>query len=221
MLYLKDAGLIIAKKPQREKNALVSLVTKRYGCLQALATGLRRPDSRLLGATEPGTFGTVYLAVHHGKTLGHGVIRLLSMLPYRLPGRGFRQHPYLGLWALRLLRTRPLLECSKEFWSLLEKLDRHLVAESRGFQVWFALQFFHELGEAPNFDSCNKCGYQLSATSYHSKGELYCPKCSKPSYEPVTSKDLQLIKKIAASNTPLYPYPTVLKRLVAARLKQK
>jgi GxxExxY protein len=162
MIYIKDEGIIITKKPYKEKEAIVVILTKKYGKIKALATGLRRPQSRILGFSEPGTIAKFYFAVSSSKSmLSSNIVRLLSILAWRMPGKGFGEHPYLFLWALRFLSTLNILEISDGLWDLILTLDKMILKEPRGFQVWFILKILDELGEMPNFEHCQKCNQSL------------------------------------------------------------
>ncbi|MEK7673852.1 MAG: DNA repair protein RecO [Patescibacteria group bacterium] len=235
MLYLKDEGIIITKKPYKEKDSIVIILTKKYGKVRALATGLRKQESRLLGLSEPGTIAKFYFAVSSGKSIvSSNIIRLLSILGWKFPGKGFKENPYLFLWALRFLGTANILEISDELWDIILNLDRAILKDPRGFQVWFVLKVLEELGEVPNFEFCAKCGVALCdkiplgnrSKNFIAKpndiffynANLYCSKCRKPSYESISQKDLFLIKRLIESQEPIFPYPKQLHKILTKQL---
>lgn len=54
-------GMVIAQSPIGEYDRRVVLLTLEKGKISAFARGARRPNSRLIGASQPMTFGTFYL----------------------------------------------------------------------------------------------------------------------------------------------------------------
>ena len=59
-------GIVIKRQEIGETNLLVTLFTRRFGKLVALAKGVRRINSRRAGSLEPATQGVFFFA--HGKT---------------------------------------------------------------------------------------------------------------------------------------------------------
>lgn len=54
-------GMVIAQSPIGEYDRRVVILTLEKGKISAFARGARRPNSRLIGASQPMTFGTFYL----------------------------------------------------------------------------------------------------------------------------------------------------------------
>ena len=51
-------GMVIAQSPIGEYDRRVVILTLEKGKISAFARGARRPNSRLIGASQPMTFGT-------------------------------------------------------------------------------------------------------------------------------------------------------------------
>jgi recombinational DNA repair protein (RecF pathway) len=212
MIYLKTEGLILGKHPKGETDALIYILTKKFGSLNLIARGLRKTDSRLLGLCQAGTVAKIFFATnfrHH---------QLISLLGYKFPGLGFKRYPYIYLWTMYFLRSWKFLEISESFWQSLIKLEQQLSHQPRGFQIWFSLQILKELGAEPNFRFCHQCGRLLSQ-AFYLNATIVCFHCRKPSYEQLSQDDLTQLQQLANSRQPIYPYPVAAKTILNHHIK--
>ncbi|MEM2987685.1 MAG: recombination protein O N-terminal domain-containing protein [Candidatus Bathyarchaeia archaeon] len=213
MIYLKTEGLILAQRPKGEADAIVHILTKKFGLLNLIARSLRKANSRLIGLCQTGNAAKIFLG-----TSNYQQYQLISLLGYKFPGQGFKRYPYLYLWALRFLKSWNWFEISEPFWQTLVKLDQQLNHQPRGFQIWFSLQVLKELGAEPNFQFCHNCGRPLLEAFCHGS-RLVCRNCKRPSYNQLSQAELNQLKRLVNSPQPVYPYPTALKSILAHHLK--
>lgn len=66
-MNIKTESIVIRRKNFSEADRLVTLYTKEFGKITAIAKGIRRPSSRKSGHLEPGTWCKIFLA--KGKNL--------------------------------------------------------------------------------------------------------------------------------------------------------
>jgi DNA repair protein RecO (recombination protein O) len=149
-------ALILFKEGWREADLLVTLFTRDFGKIRALAQGARKHGAKLQGHLEPGTMA--YVSIVTGRA------------GYRLVGsRSISQYPRIGesLSKVRLreavleVLNRSLFEerggdesfflTTKEFFEALEEARR--VSTLRHLAMWFDIRFFSFLGVLPDFDS--------------------------------------------------------------------
>lgn len=61
-MYLKTECVVLSRKNFGEADRLLSIYTKDFGKITAIAKGIRRPTSRKSGHLEPGTWCKIFLA---------------------------------------------------------------------------------------------------------------------------------------------------------------
>ena len=59
--HIEVRGMVIAQSDIGEYDRRVVILTLEKGKISAFARGARRPNNRLVGVTQPMTFGTFYL----------------------------------------------------------------------------------------------------------------------------------------------------------------
>ncbi|MCL4358287.1 MAG: recombination protein O N-terminal domain-containing protein [Patescibacteria group bacterium] len=215
MIYIKTEGLILNKKPLREKDASIYILTKKFGGLTVFGQSLNRPQGRLFGLAQTGTIVKVFLKTDFEH------YRLISILGYKFPGQTFKKYPYLYLWALKLIRKLNLLQVSPGFWQIVSSLDQKIRKSPKGFSTWFISRALNEIGQGPNLDFCAGCGKSLTDQKeiYLSRSNLFCPDCHKPNFQKLDQNELRQIKLINVSFEPIYPYPPRLKQILSHQLK--
>lgn len=212
-MFIKTQGIILTKKPFKEKSSIVYILTKNLGVTKVKIEGLRRSESKLLSILEPGTYGKIALVFDHNK------LKFLTILPYKIPNKIFKKYPYTYLWALRLLTFFNFLEISQRFWNIIKHLDEIILKSQKSFYLWFIIKILDELGVRVNLTNCNKCGVKLKNEIYIKNNEFYCGKCKKVGYVKISKKEYEDILKFIDSDIPPENYPKILKSIIKSHLK--
>ena len=213
-MLIKTEGIILTKKPLKEKSASIYILTKKLGLIKAEAVGIRQAKSKLLTLVEPGTSGKLALIAESNK------FRLITILPYKIPYKIFNLYPYTFLWALRFITLFNFVELSNEFWKLMINLDKYLLKAPRSFPLWFMIKVFDELGVSPNITHCFNCGLKLKTDIYLKDGKLYCQNCSRLAYQKINYNEYKNLLLFFSSPQPLANYPSWLKAIIASHLKR-
>jgi DNA repair protein RecO len=212
-MLIKTEGIILTKKPRKEKSSLIYILTKNFGLIKAIAEGIRRGDSKLLSISEPGVYGKIVFIYEYNK------YKLITILPYKIPIKIFKKYPYTYLWALRILLFFNFYAVSEKFWNIVINLDKIILKYPKGFKLWFIIKILEELGLEPNLTNCSKCNIKLKNNIYIKGSELFCEKCKMKGYLKIDPLEYKEILKFTKSNFPLSKYPTILKHLIKSHLK--
>ena len=173
-------GLVINTMPIGEYDKRITLLTKERGKITAFARGARRPNSQLLAATNPFSFGEFELFEGRStytvaKASISNYFRTLAYDP---------EAAYYGFYFLEFAD----FYCQenndeKEMLKLLYQTLRALESErydNRLVRAVFELKALAVNGEAPNVFGCLACGkkeqlYYFSAR----KGGILCGECKR------------------------------------------
>jgi len=171
-------GLVISAMPMGEYDKRITLLTKERGKITAFARGARRPNSQLLAATNPFSFGEFELFEGRSTyTLAKATIsnyfRTLAYDPIAA---------YYGFYFLEFADYY----CQenndeKEMLKLLYQTLRALESEkydNRLVRAVFELKALAVNGEAPNVFGCLSCGNKENLYYFSvRKGGILCDKC--------------------------------------------
>ncbi len=181
MAVYKTNALVLRRIPLGEKDKIVTLFTREYGKLNAVAKGARRTTSRLAGATEPLMLLRALLA--EGMNLD-----ILTQCEIRESFSHLRSDFGLILratYACELLdkltvERDPSPEAFDLLLSTLYVLQR--AVEPDAALHAFELQFLAQIGYEPRLDACARCGKDLAdgegAGFSASRGGLLCGPCA-------------------------------------------
>ena len=186
-VYLRDEAIVLAVRPHREADAWISCWTKHHGKHEALATGLRKAQSKQRGHVQP--FARIELVLAEGKSFERLTIARMT----KDHASALREH---GSWlriASSLARVCDLIsvahaqeEGSDVFQLFLEvqRLARNFRApfsqEREQFLETLVLERFARLvGYGVAFASCARCRQPLvSFVAFSlSDGGFLCETC--------------------------------------------
>ncbi|MBQ8279893.1 MAG: DNA repair protein RecO [Roseburia sp.] len=195
-------GLVLSAMPMGEYDKRITLLTKERGKITAFARGARRPNSQLLAATNPFSFGEFELFEGRStytvaKATISNYFRNLAYDP---------EAAYYGFYFLEFADYYCQENSDeKEMLKLLYQTLRALESErydNRLVRAVFELKALAVNGEAPNVFGCLGCGKkeQLFYFSVR-KGGILCDTCRKKAEDAwkVTESTVYTIQYVIAS----------------------
>ena len=193
-------GMVLSTMPVGEYDRRVVILTKEQGKISAFARGARRPNSPLVGALNPFSFGT--FTMYEGRT--SYTIQSASISNYFAELRGDIVGAYYGFYFLEFTDYY-----TKEFndeREMLKLLYQTLRALTNPHIPNMLIRYIFELkaltinGQAPQVFQCMTCGNkERSAVFSAVKGGLVCSECMKDvrdgmSLDPSTLYSMQYIE---------------------------
>lgn len=171
-------GMVLSTAPAGEYDRRVVILTKEQGKIAAFAKGSRRPNSPLVGAVNPFTFGE--FTMYEGRT-SH-TIQSANILNYFSGLREDMIGAYYGFYFLEFANyyTKEFND-EREMLKLLYQTMRALTNPNipdRLVRCIFELKAFCINGEGPEVFQCVTCGdKQRSAVFSVKRGGLVCSEC--------------------------------------------
>ncbi len=188
MPVYKAEGIVLRRYAIGEADRTITLFTREYGKLRAVARGTRRTASRLGGRVEPFTYARFLLA--RGRSLDViaqvEVIRSFSGLRSEL-----LRSAYASYVAELVDRFLPERDRQDDVFALildvLGALEHSGEDEVEVQTLWFALRLASDLGYRPEVEACVACGRALPqdaagpvrAWGFNpALGGALCPECA-------------------------------------------
>jgi len=193
-------GMVLSTMPVGEYDRRVVILTKEQGKISAFARGARRPNSPLVGAVNPFSFGT--FTMYEGRT--SYTIQSASISNYFAELRGDIVGAYYGFYFLEFTDYY-----TKEFndeREMLKLLYQTLRALTNPHIPNMLIRYIFELkaltinGQAPQVFQCMTCGNKERPAVFSAvKGGLVCSECMKDvrdgmSLDPSTLYSMQYIE---------------------------
>ena len=159
MALYKAEAVVLRSRSLGEADKIVTLFTYERGKVEAVARGVRRPRSRLLGVTQLFTHGRFLLYERKSlDTISQGEI-VRSFLPLR---EDLLRMAHAAYVAELLDRTTELNDGHPRLFALLLMVMEMLATGPRLALTtrYFEVQLMQELGFRPHLDDCVRCGAQ-------------------------------------------------------------
>lgn len=171
-------GMVLKVMPIGDYDKRITVLTKERGKITAFAKGARRPNSQLLAATNPFSFGEFEFfegrsTYNLAKTEISNYFRGLSKDPEAVC-YGFYFLEFADYYAQENHVDKELLKLLYQTLRALEKssIDNRLVRRV------FELKAIQIEGEYPNLFTCQKCGGNEGKFNFSVKhGGLLCQNC--------------------------------------------
>lgn len=172
--------MVLSAVPVGEYDKRITLLTKERGKISAFARGARRPNSQMLGASNPFSFGQ--FEAYEGRS-SYTVVKA-DISNYFRELAADLEGAYYGFYFLEIADyyTRENVDeihMLKLLYQSLRALEnRHL--ENRLVRRIFELKSMVINGEYPNVFSCLKCQTKETLTFFHIRsGGTLCSNCAK------------------------------------------
>ena len=172
-------GMVLSTMPVGEYDRRVVILTKEHGKISAFAKGSRRPNSPLVGAVNPFSFGE--FTVYEGRT--SYTIQSAVISNYFAELREDMIGAYYGFYFLEFADyyTKEFND-EREMLKLLYQTLRALInphIPNQLIRYIFELKALTINGQAPQVFQCITCGDKdRPAVFSASKGGLVCSECS-------------------------------------------
>lgn len=173
-------GMVLSAAPVGEYDRRVVILTKEQGKIAAFAKGSRRPNSPLVGAVNPFTFGE--FTMYEGRT-SH-TIQSINITNYFSDLRKDMIGAYYGFYFLEFANyyTKEFND-EREMLKLLYQTLRALTNPhifDRLIRYIFELRAYCINGEGPELFQCVSCGNKDKTSVFSvNKGGLVCTECVK------------------------------------------
>jgi len=179
------------KEKVKENDGIVYILTKNSGILKSYIKGIFRTESKNLSLFEPGNYNRFFILTNFNK------YQIISALPLKTTTRVFKNHPYLFLWTLKLVKNLKLMETPKFLWFILIHLENYLQQNPKNFSYWFLFHLLRELGYEIDLERCNQCHRKLKNFAFFDqKKSLFCFYCRKDGYLKIEKKELNSARQI-------------------------
>lgn len=171
-------GMVLQVMPIGEYDKRITLLTKERGKITAFARGARRPNSQLLAATNPFSFGEFEL--FEGRS-AYTLARASIQNYFRELAADY-QATYYGFYFLEFAdyycqENNDEREMLKLLYQSLRALESPAY-DNRLVRLVFELKALAVNGEAPNVFSCLKCGGSEELYWFSVKrGGAFCAEC--------------------------------------------
>lgn len=180
MIQYETEAVLLATRNIGEADKMVTLFSREYGKITAMAFGARHPRSRLSGGMQPFTHAD--LALSPGKTLDS-----IRQCEIRNPFRRLREDlmamaygTFLAELSVELCPERQpepvIFDVLLSAFGLMAERNPRLVALAAGWQI-LAL-----VGLCPEYEHCVECGGNLNSPVFFSSeaGGVVCAACAAP-----------------------------------------
>lgn len=173
-------GMVLSTTPIGEYDRRVVILTKEHGKIAAFAKGSRRPNSPLVGAVNPFTFGE--FTMYEGRT--SYTIQSASISNYFSELRQDMIGAYYGFYFLEFVNyytkeSNDEREMLKLLYQTLRALSNPHIP-NRLIRYIFELRAYVISGEGPQVFQCVSCGNkERQAVFSVKKGGLVCCECDK------------------------------------------
>lgn len=176
-MFEKVEGIVLRTKDYGENNKIVTLYTREYGLISAVARGAKKSKSRMAAITQPFIYGSFLVQMGRGLGTIHQGEILHSM-------RTIREDIVLTAYVSYICELLSKVVNEKEpnsniFDELYVSLERIIDGDSPlAISIMFELKMYYVAGIAPVVDSCvnGHTERPVAAFSVY-EGGVICDQC--------------------------------------------
>lgn len=213
----KTDALVIRLADWSESSRVVTLFTRDFGKISALAKGVKRLRSSFEAALDLLSESRIVFLRKSSSSLD--ILTESQLISRFQPSRKSLTSLYGGYYIAELLaglseEYDPHPRLYQVATETLRRLETD--ADARLAILRFELVLMRETGHLPEFEGCLICGTPVSGerkfSYWVSQGGLICDSCRRPDYEqqPIDAGTIALLKKLAGDD------PAVVRHLVAS-----
>lgn len=199
-MYLTIQGIVLRVTDYNDRDALLTLLTRRHGKLTVKARGLRRKNSPLIAPCQLLAYGEFTLFEYRGQYTINEAQSLELFLPLRRDLTKLSLGTYFAQVAEVLSQEDlPNPELLSLLLNCLYALSNTEIPEPQ-IKASFELRAACLSGYTPDLFGCHMCGSQTPERFDLSQGRLECIECRDPESSgirmPVTSSTLEAMRYI-------------------------
>lgn len=176
---LKSEGIVLKEIRYKDNSKILTIYTKEYGKISAMASGAYKAKSQLISTTQPFSYGEYYF----NKGRGLLYINQADLINSFYSIRENMERVIYGYYLLELVeKSLPEEQENEKIFLLLEKGLRVLSKLNEKFLQFilaYELKFISFLGYKPNLESCVSCNdSNLKNIRFSiSRGGVICSNC--------------------------------------------
>lgn len=199
-MYLTIQGIVLRVTDYSDRDALLTLLTRRYGKLTVKARGLRRKNSPLIAPCQLLAYGEFTLFEYRGQYTINEAQSLELFLPLRRELTKLSLGTYFAqVTEVLSQEDLPNPELQSLLLNCLYALSNTEIPEAQ-IKAAFELRAACLSGYTPDLFGCHMCGSQSPERFDLSQGRLECIECRDPESGgirmPVTPATLEAMRYI-------------------------
>ena len=200
MKSYKTEGIIIKRRNFGETDRMLTIYTKEYGKIEALAKGARKSLSKLGGHIE--LFYRSDFVIHEGRNIDLVIGAQLANSFSHLQTSSELTNSAYYLSELLYRSTGENIENRQIYYLLNQVLVKLNKQSYQKLLCYFELKLFSNLGHEPQIDVCAHCHKKIQekAVFDYREGGSLCMDCAKMSVDPLylspnATKLVRIIRK--------------------------
>lgn len=201
MIFRTTTGFVLTCSDFSETSKIVTIYTRDFGKVRAIAKGARRKKSEFLGILNPLSLLEV---VYIEKKGGLHILKEAFVLDSGLTLRDRLSKIARGLHFLSLVeRTQADEDADRAVFDLLKSsLSALHSASPENASMVFQLRLLEKLGRLPSLAACGRCASPLKGGVFFDSrwGYLLCNPCGKNLKRSLSAGTLQVLRRLAESS---------------------
>ena len=194
MSTYKTKGIILKRANLGEADRILTIYTKDFGKIKAIAKGIRKIKSKLAGSLELFCLDDLMIAEGRNLDVICGAVTEKCFYNLRNDLKATNTAYYLADVIDKLSDEE---EPHKEVYELLDELLSEINGENAEILLpFFEIKFLSEMGYKPELFSCVSCKVKIKNGKNHfdfDEGGLVCEKCGKNQMQ-ISEKAVKLLR---------------------------
>ncbi|MBU5293999.1 DNA repair protein RecO [Anaerosalibacter bizertensis] len=199
-MLVKSEGIVLREVKFEETNKILTIFSRKYGKITAMAKGALRPRSPLIASSQ--VFSYSDYNFYKGKSFYH--VNQGDIIDSFYPIREDMNRLLYGAYLLELVDSSTVEEVpSEKLFELLKKGLKVLSSLNKDFLkfiIGFEIKYISFLGYRPYLNKCVLCGEDINDTLKFSisHGGVICERCFKldPGSKKMDKRMLNYLKQL-------------------------
>jgi len=202
LIFCRSVGIVLRCSDYSETSKIVTIYTRDYGKVRALAKGAKRKKSEFLGILEPLSLLEI---VYIERKSGLHILKEAYLIDSNIGLRQRLSRIARGLYFLSLIeRTQPNEDPDRAVFELLSSSLSALgrISFTEIVVVVFQLRLLRQFGRLPSLAACGGCGssFKGGATYDPRSGDFLCGACADDGKWRLSRGTLQALRRLAETS---------------------